>query len=235
MSQSKAPLYLFPITISENALTDISPRAIELLHLTKHYIVEGARTARRFISSTKPPYPISELSIIEIDDKDINLNKTILEWNKMGHSIGVMSESGMPGIADPGSAAVKIAHENNIEVIPLVGPNSIMLALSSSGLNGQNFAFNGYLPIKEPELAKRLKSIENILTRFNQTQIFIETPYRNQRLFEFITRKISENIRLCVATDLTGNKQYIKCKTIKEWKKNPIQINKLPTIFILGK
>jgi len=148
--------------------------------------------------------------------------------------IGLLSESGMPGIADPGSEIVTIAHHLGVKVVPLVGPSSLFLALAASGLNGQNFKFEGYLPIKDGELKVRLKQITNAIQQNKTTYIFIETPYRNDRILEYLIKEIPKHLRLCVAKDITGQLESIQTKTIKEWRANKITIGKTPTIFLLG-
>jgi len=230
----KGQLFIIPIQIADNATSSLPQSTIDIIHSTKYYIVERARTARRFISQTKPPYKIEELQILEFEDSSANINSCI-QWLKEGHSVGVMSESGMPGLADPGQLMCSEAHKEQIKIIPLVGPNSILMAMAASGLNGQNFAFGGYLPIKEPELKKRLKSIEGRIMNENQTQIFIETPYRNDRLLKAFIQSMNSNIKLCIASDITGDSEMIKTQSILHWKKNLPSIGKIPTIFLLGK
>ncbi len=226
-------LYLIPIEITDDGMSAIPAYNISIIHNIKHYIVERARTARRFISRTNPPHPISDIEFIEIDESRDSIRQC-MTWLKQGHNVGVMSESGMPGIADPGQKVVDAAHKANIHIIPLVGPNSIMLALSASGMSGQNFAFNGYLPIKENELKSELKHLESQVLKRKQTQICIETPYRNDRLLKNILDQLNQNIKLCIARDITGKEEMIKTQTIAQWKKENIVIGKWPTIFLLG-
>ena len=205
-----------------------------MIHGLKHFVVERARTARRFIKSTNPPYRIEELTIIEIDkkgDQYLAEVKTLFSDNR---NVGLISESGMPAIADPGSEMVSLAHKHGVTVKQLTEPSSLFLALSASGLNGQSFAFRGYLPIKENEIIQKIKQLETIILKENQTQIFIETPYRNERIFKFLTQKLSAKIRLCIAKDVTGQEEYIKTRTISEWKKHPTSIGKIPTIYLIG-
>ena len=226
-------LYLIPIEITDDGMSTIPAYNISVIHDIKHYIVERARTARRFISRTKPPHPISDIEIVEIEDTGESIEQC-MTWLKAGHNVGVMSESGMPGIADPGQKVVNTAHKANIKIIPLVGPNSIMLALSASGLSGQNFAFNGYLPIKENELKSELKHHESQVLKRKQTQICIETPYRNDRLLKNLLASLNPNIKLCIAKDITGKEEMIATKTIAQWKKENMVIGKWPTIFLIG-
>jgi 16S rRNA (cytidine1402-2'-O)-methyltransferase len=175
------------------------------------------------------------LQITEFN-KDGSAMQEALEWLKSGNSVGVISESGMPGIADPGSEMVKLAHRHKFNVVALVGPSSILLALCASGLNGQSFAFHGYLPIKEAALQSKLKSVEHAINKDNQTQIFIETPYRNDKLLNFLIRNLNPQINLCIAKDITGDNQLIVTKSIGEWQRESnFSIDKFPTIFLLGR
>ncbi|MBT8234382.1 MAG: SAM-dependent methyltransferase [Saprospiraceae bacterium] len=230
----KGKVYLVPTVISEGTNALLPPQTIEIIHSLSYFIVERARTARRFIKTTNPPYSIDSLEIIEIDNNDPSYLEIGLKWLQNSHSVGIMSESGMPGIADPGEAFIKLAHKHNYEVHPLVGPSSIFMSLAASGLNGQNFAFIGYLPIKEQELKQRLKHLESAVFKHAQTQIFIETPYRNDRMLDYLIKHLNQNISLCVARDISGESEMIICKRISEWKKTKIQIGKIPTIFLLG-
>lgn len=231
---SKGQLFLVPIQISDGQLNTIPQKTIDAIYSLNHFIVERARTSRRFISQTKPPYKIQDLEIIEIDRDDKYLSEG-LSLLKQGHNVGLMSESGSPAIADPGFKFVSLAQKNNIEVIPLIGPNSILLALAASGLNGQQFTFHGYLPIKEPELVKKLKTIQTDVLKSNYTHAFIETPYRNNRIFKILIDNLNKELKLSIARDITGTNELIKTKTIGEWKKTGIEIGKFPTVFSIGK
>ena len=206
---------------------------IEILHQLKHFLVERARTSRRYIKLTNPPYAISDLTILEFTDEGHELNE-VIQLLKSGNSIGVISESGMPGIADPGSKIVLLAHKHNLQVRALVGPSSIFLALSSSGLNGQNFCFNGYLPIKENELIKSINQIEQRAYKNKETQIFIETPYRNNRLFSNLLKNLKDQTLLCIALDLTSSNEFVKTMSIANWKKESWKFEKAPAIFLIG-
>jgi 16S rRNA (cytidine1402-2'-O)-methyltransferase len=152
-----------------------------------------------------------------------------------GYNIGLISDAGCPGVADPGSDIIKIAHQSNIRVVPLVGPSSILLAIMSSGLNGQNFAFNGYLPIDRVDKKNKIKELEKTSQQKNQSQIFIETPYRNNKMLEDLTKTLSGDTKLCIACDITLSTEYIKTLSVNEWKKNKINIDKKPAIFIIHK
>lgn len=214
----------------------IPPSTIQVIHGLKHIIAERARTTRRFIKSTKPPYAISDLNIIEIDNDNIDYLQTLDTWFNLDIPIGLISESGMPSVADPGSLVVKKAHEKNIPVSPLVGPSSILLALAASGLNGQSFTFHGYLPIKSNDLKKKIGFIESQALKYNQTQIFIETPYRNDRMLDSLKDCLSPITRLCIARDITGPNEMIVCKPISKYRADrKLKIGKEPCIFIIGK
>ena len=228
-------LYIIPTIISEKGINSIPDSTIRVIHKLQYFVVERVRTARRFISSTTPIISISELKFIEIDKYDKSHLTLVEEWFEKGFEIGLISESGMPGIADPGNDLVLEAHKRHYKVTPLSGPSSITLALAASGLNGQSFAFGGYLPIKENELRSRLAVLEKLILRTGQTQIFIETPYRNDRLLGFFTKYFDSALMLCIATDINGEHEAIQTKSIYEWRKNAYKIGKLPTIFIIGK
>ena len=198
-----------------------------------YFIVENTRSARRFLSKAGVARPIEELEFVELNEHTTSQSdvermlKPILE----GRSAGVISEAGVPGIADPGADIVALAHRNGIRVVPLVGPSSIVMVMMASGQNGQSFAFVGYLPIKDGERAQRIKQLE----QENQAQIFIEAPYRNLKLMESLLKTLSPKMRLSVAADITSENEYIVTRTIEEWKRSPKpEIEKRPTIFVLG-
>lgn len=226
---------MVPCEITEDGLDTISPSAISTIGRLKHYVTERARTSRRFLSRCNLDFPISDIEIIEIQEPLQPQIDEMIQWLKDGHDVGVMSESGMPGIADPGQLFAQAAHEHGIRVQPLVGPSSLFLALAASGLNGQSFAFQGYLPIKEPLLKKRLQNL-NGLAQKGQTQIFIEAPYRNKRLFNFLLKYLDKNLRLTVATDLSGKEESITTSKINQWNGSSNKVrDKIPTIFLVGK
>lgn len=200
------------------------------------FIVEQVRTARRFLSSLKHPLKIDEMEFMELNKHTVESEVySYLDCVNMGKSVGLLSEAGTPCIADPGALVVRIAHENAIEVVPLVGPNSIILSLMASGFNGQNFAFHGYLPIDKGQLSKKIKDIEQSVYRVDQTQIFIETPYRNNQLISTIISICSPKSKLCVATDLTLPSESIHTYTIAEWKKVKLDFHKKPSVFLIYK
>ena len=233
-NNSNGHILLIPTVISEDTLMQIPKETISSIHETTHFVVERSRTARRFIKTTNPPYEISSLLIVEIDQNESDYINRALNWLKQGYNVGVISESGMPGIADPGSEFVTKAHSKGFKVKPLVGPSSIFLSLAASGLNGQNFCFNGYLPIKENELKSKLKQLESLVLKTKQTQIFIETPYRNDRMLKFLVKNLNANIKLCVAKDITGAEESIITQSVSDWKKLDFHIGKIPTIFLIG-
>jgi 16S rRNA (cytidine1402-2'-O)-methyltransferase len=230
-------IYLIPTTLGGDSVESVIPQNVNSLVLDiKHYIVENIRSARRFLKKVDRTINIDELTFYELNKhtkrRDIeNFLKPALK----GQDVGIISEAGCPGVADPGADIVKIAHEKNIRVIPLTGPSSILLSLMASGMNGQNFAFIGYLPIKRPEKIKKILEIEQYSNTKKQTQIFIETPYRNAKLLEDILKVCGDNTRLCIACDITLDSEYIKTKTVKNWKNSLPNINKRPTIFLLLK
>lgn len=229
----KAKLYLVPIPIADDALHTLSEEIKTVTLGLKYYFVENVRTARRFLKSLHPAIVIDEITFSEIDKHngpDIHLLK---DWLNKGYEIGIMSEAGCPGIADPGSVLVQKAHEMNAEIIPLTGPNSIILALMASGLNGQSFAFNGYLPLKEPARSQKLKELEQLSAKEKQTQIFIETPYRNNALLDELLKHCRDNTLLCIAQNITGKDAYIKTLPLSVWKKNKPALVKAPAVFLL--
>lgn len=230
--EKNAKLYLIPIPIADDAIHTLSEEVKTTTLEVKHFFVEHIRTARRFLKALHPNIVIDDLQFSEISKKKGADIDKFIEWVKAGYLIGVMSESGCPGIADPGAELVYKAHELEMEVSPLTGPNSIILSLMASGLDGQSFAFNGYLPIKEPERSKKIKQYEQLSAREGQTQIFIETPYRNMTLLDELLKKCNTATKLCIAQDITGKAAYNKTKTIKSWQKSKPDLQKLPTVFL---
>lgn len=230
-------LYIIPTPISENLNLTISKEVLEIIYSLKFFIVERARTARRFIKSSGFEGKIDGLTFFELDKRDSNnLPSSFFKPALDGNPIGLMSEAGMPGIADPGAKIVSKAHELGIKVVPLIGPSSIFLSLAASGLNGQNFTFDGYLPVKTPELKKRVVQIEKDILSRGTTHIFIETPYRNNKLRETLLSSFNPAIKLCIASEITGREEYIVTKTIRQWKKDKlIDLHKKTCIFLVGK
>lgn len=233
----KGKLYLIPTTLGEMNPDDVLPQTVKrAIEFIDDYIVENEKTARKFIKSVNPEKIQSSLRL-----STLNKHTNVSEHNVMiapclnGINVGLMSEAGCPGVADPGAVIVKIAHENGIQVVPLVGPSSILLAMMGSGMNGQSFAFNGYLPIDKGEKKAALKNFENLSSSKNQSQIFIETPYRNNKLLEDILQALQPNTHLCIATDITLPTEYIKTFRVADWKKTKVDLHNRPTIFIIHK
>ncbi len=228
-------LYLIPSIIAPDSADVIPEQTKKIIKDLDYFLVENIRSARRFISSLKLEIQIDALQF-ELYDKRTTFDDiyTLLTPISKGIDGGIISEAGCPGIADPGALAVEGAHQLGISVIPLVGPSSIFLALMGSGLNGQSFSFTGYLPIDQNERTKRIKHLESIVIKSGQSQIFMETPYRNEALFNSMLETCNPNTRLCVAAGLTSPTEVIKTLTIANWKKQSIVLNKIPTIFILG-
>lgn len=232
---NKGKLYLIPTTLGDNDPTEVLPLSVRntILQLDC-FIVENEKTARRFIKNICPEKNQQLLKFNLIDKHtDSNLYESYLDDCFLGISVGVISEAGVPGIADPGAEIVKIAHLKNIQVIPLVGPSSILLAMMSSGFNGQNFAFNGYLPIDFVDKKIKIRTLEKLSKENNQSQIFIETPYRNNKLLEDLIATLHPSTKLCIAADLTLSTEYIQTLSIKEWKNKKLDLHKRPAIFII--
>lgn len=228
-------LYLIPTPLGENTLPTIPQYVVDILHQLDFFIAERAKTARHFIKTTNPIKAFSDLHFAEL-----NKRTTPEEINQMlrpaeeGNDMGLLSEAGCPGVADPGAVIVEMAHQKGIEVVPLVGPSSILLALMGSGMNGQNFSFQGYLAAKKPDLARDLKRLEQLAKKQKQTQIFIETPYRNGQMIEVALNTLNPRTSFCIAADITLPTQYILTKTIGEWKKTKLpDLHKKPAIFLI--
>jgi len=211
----------------------LTPEAISVIKSLKVFFVENIKTTRRFISSLKEGIVIDELQFFEIN-QDTGFEEVYNFLQETEGDFGVISEAGCAGVADPGALVVEVAHQLGIKVNPLVGPNSILLALMASGFNGQSFVFHGYLPIKEEERAKKLRKIEKEATQKKQTQIFMETPYRNHQLLTTIYNNLNPATRLCVACDITSDSEFIKTQSVGTWKKKGLpDIQKRPTIFLI--
>ena len=228
-------LYLIPTTLGDNAPLEVLPisikRAIENID---HYIVENEKSARHFIKKISPNKAQPSLQIQSLNKyTDPAKIPAFLDPCIHGFNIGVLSEAGCPGIADPGADVVKIAHERRIQVVPLVGPSSILMAMMSSGMNGQNFAFNGYLPIDNAERKSMIKNLERLSREKGQSQIFMETPYRNTKLLKELVKTLQKSTRLCVACDITLPSEFIWTKSVHEWGEIDIDLDKRPTIFVI--
>ncbi|MBP7509482.1 MAG: SAM-dependent methyltransferase [Prolixibacteraceae bacterium] len=230
-------LYLIPTTLGDDNPFKVLPSDIKaVIGSIKNYLVEDERTARRFLKKVDKDIVIDELKFNEINKRTRHDDMVeFLSVTQAGEDVGIISEAGCPGIADPGSDAVRVAHQKGIEVRPLVGPSSILLSLMASGLNGQSFAFAGYIPIKHPARGKVIRHLEHRVYYEDQTQIFIETPYRNNSLINDLVRTLDEKTLLCIACDLTNENEFIKTLPVREWKKNIPDINKRPAIFLIGK
>jgi len=228
-------LYLIPVTLGETEISKVlPPYNKEIITSIRHFIVENVRTARRFLKLTDPEIEIDSLTFYTLNKhtSDAELS-SFLKPIEDGYSVGIISEAGCPAVADPGADVVAIAQRKNIPVVPLVGPSSILLALMASGFNGQNFAFHGYLPIDAGERIKSLKILEQRIYSENQTQLFIETPYRNGKLVEDILKTCKPTTLLCIATDITLDSEFIKTKSVAEWKKQVPELSKRPCIFAI--
>lgn len=228
-------VYLIPSTLGDMAPLEVLPISIkQAIEKIDHYVVENEKTARHFIKKISPrkSQPSLKLSALNKFTEQEHI-PTFLEPCLQGYDLGILSEAGCPGIADPGAVVVKIAHEKNIQVVPLVGPSSILLALMASGMNGQNFAFNGYLPIDGGERKKHIRNLERKSKEEQQSQIFIETPYRNNKMLEELTRSLAPQTLVCVAADITLPSEYIKTKTAQQWKNENVELHKRPAIFII--
>ena len=230
---------MIPCPISDlTEVYDVTPEANrKVIDSLDYFIVENVRSARRFLSKAKIARRIDDLEFVELNEHTLagtaieQMVKPILE----GRSAGVISEAGVPGVADPGALVVEACHRKGIKVVPLVGPSSILLAMMASGLNGQSFAFNGYLPVKPPERAKALKTLERRALNEQQSQIFIEAPYRNVKLMEQMLQVCGEQTKLTVACDITSPDEFISTRSVAKWRKDGVpDIAKRPTIFIIG-
>jgi 16S rRNA (cytidine1402-2'-O)-methyltransferase len=221
-----------PTVIAEGTQNVIPPSVTEALKGIRHFMAEDIRTARRYLSSLRIYDSIEELhfAVLNKDTREQDM-PDLFKPLMQGHLMAVLSESGCPGIADPGALAVSYAHRHNITVVPLVGPSSILLSLMASGLNGQRFAFHGYLPVDGKEAAKAIKDLERESQQKNQTQLFIETPYRNNAVLDHLLNNLKAATHLCIALDITGQREMIQTKTVAEWKKSKPALPKEPCVF----
>lgn len=233
----KKTLYLIPIPLHEEGLHSLPQHTLDRIHSLEAFIVEKAKTCRRFVSKTKHPRVIQELTFVEMDKHEPSNNLHIIkDIFAQFDQVGLMSEAGCPGVADPGSLFVKQAHEQGIQVLPLTGPSSILLALMASGMNGQNFHFQGYVSPKKEQLRKDLLALEKASKHQGSTQIFIETPYRNRAMIEMLLSSLHPDTRLCIAANITGPTEFIQTHTIRQWKQIDIpDLHKIPCIFLIGK
>ena len=225
---------MIPCPIVEGHFESIPPETIQVLHRLTHFYVEKAKTARHFIKDSGHPTPLAAIQVHEISDQ-VHENEAFLALILSGVDIGVISEAGCPGIADPGAEAVSWAHKRQISVVPLPGPSSIFMALMASGFNGQSFAFNGYLSNKKPALVQQLKNLESRVKSSSQTQIFMETPYRNAFMLECVVQALHKDTMLCIACNISSPNQNIRKMKVVEWKSQDFSVyHKKPCIFIIG-
>lgn len=233
---SMGTLYLIPVPLGATAPADtLPPPVLERLRPLRHFVVENAKSARAFLKAAGTDLPLQELQLEELNEhtRDTELDR-LLAPLRAGADVGLVSEAGCPAVADPGANLVALAQKEGIRVVPLVGPSSLLLALMASGLNGQRFAFQGYLPAKEGERAKALRELESESRKRRQTQIFIETPYRNLQMLDGIVRNCQPSTRLTIATDLTLPGEMVLTRSVGEWKKQtPPDIERRPTVFLL--
>ena len=231
----KGKLYLIPSPLGDNDPSEVIPQPVlNSLEGFRTFVVEEIRTARRYLSKAGLKGKIGDLEFHELNEH--TEQSTVEGYLKLfddGNNVGLISEAGLPAVADPGAQLVALAHRNDIEVIPFVGPSSLMLALMASGLNGQSFAFCGYIPAKTEERKSKLKLLEKISGQLKQTQIIIETPYRNDSLLKDILSTCSPSTRLCIAANITMPDAYIKTKTVSQWKKENLIIGKRPCVFLI--
>ena len=234
-----ATLYLIPCPISDDtAVADVAPVSNQaIINSLDYFIVENTRSARRFLSKSGYARAIDDATFVELNEHTTSPTEIakMIEPLKAGRSAGVISEAGVPAVADPGQAVVELCHKHNIRVVPLVGPSSILMAVMASGLSGQSFAFNGYLPIKEPERSKTIKRLESRARAEHQSQLFIEAPYRNVKLLEQMLKTLNPETRLCIACDITSQSEFIRTQSVAQWQKSSLpDIQKRPAIFIIG-
>lgn len=230
-------LYLIPSSLGNNTVHTIPEYVKEIAHTLDVFIAERAKTARHFLKALQTPVPFNAMTFYELNKRTPpeEIQSFLVDAEK-GKNVGLLSEAGCPAVADPGAIIVELAHKKGIEVVPLVGPSSILLALMASGLNGQNFAFVGYIGVKKGERNKDIKRLEQLAHRHHQTQIFIETPYRNMAMLEDLFKTLSPTTRLCVAANLTTDAEWIATKTVQEWKKAKLpNLHKVPAIFLIGR
>ena len=234
MSDTRPTIFLIPTVLAPETQEAVLPAVIKqsLLQLDT-FFVEELRTARRFISSLKLGISIDSLTFYQLS-KDTPLQETYLQMKSLKKNAGIISEAGCPGIADPGAVAVGFAHELQYKVVPLVGPSSIFLALMASGFNGQSFVFHGYLPIDRQQRIKAIRQLEIEKNKKNQTQIFMETPYRNNQMLEDLLQNCMPETKLCIAANVTADDELIATKSIKNWRSTKPDLHKIPTIFLMG-
>lgn len=234
---TKGKLFLIPtVLVQGRGRTSFPEYNVEVLRQLNHFICEHAKSLRALLKEVGITSPYDHLTIYELNKHThIEEIQGFLSPLDEGHNMGVVSDAGCPGVADPGADVVAIAHQKSVQVIPLVGPSSILLALMASGLNGQQFAFHGYLPVKPPELKNKLLGLQKRITSGGESQIFIETPYRNQKTLEAILKFMNPEIKLCIAKSITGPDEFIRTMSVAKWKKARVDLNKEPAVFIMGR
>lgn len=229
-------LYLIPVTLGETPINQVIPEFnTQLINEIDIYIVENIKTARRFLKRSGITIPISEITFYELNKRtQLEDLASFIKPLLIGKNVGVLSEAGCPGVADPGADIVELAQQRNIKVVPLVGPSSILLSIMGSGFNGQSFCFNGYLPKEQKDRIAKLKELERRVYSQKQTQLFIETPFRNVNLFEDVLKNLNDNTKLCIAIDITLPTEQIITKSVIDWKTTKINLHKRPCIFLIG-
>ena len=231
-------LYLIPVTLGETSHENVLPSYnAQVVGQIRHFVVEEIRTARRFLRRMDREFPIDDCTFYEMGKHaDVSRFSEYLAPIAKGHPVGVISEAGCPAVADPGADVVSLAQKRGIRVVPLVGPSSMILAVMASGLGGQSFAFNGYLPVQDADRAKRLKQLESRAWAEGQTQLFIETPYRNRKMFDTMCASLRPDTRMCIAAGITTPDEWIRTQTIRDWKRTGMpDLGKIPAVFLIGK
>lgn len=237
-SIAQPALYLIPVTLGETSHENVLPSYnAQVVGQIRHFVVEEIRTARRFLRRMDREFPIDDCTFYEMGKHaDVSRFSEYLAPIAKGHPVGVISEAGCPAVADPGADVVSLAQKRGIRVVPLVGPSSMILAVMASGLGGQSFAFNGYLPVQDADRAKRLKQLESRAWAEGQTQLFIETPYRNRKMFDTMCASLRPDTRMCIAAGITTPDEWIRTQTIRDWKRTGMpDLGKIPAIFLIGK
>lgn len=231
----KGTLYIIPVLLgSDNAEALLPSGTLECIRNITVFIAEKSKSARQFLKIAGTPYAQQDITIMEIDKHGANNYSDFLQPALNGKDIGLLSEAGAPAVADPGSAFIYAAHKMGIRTVPLTGPSSILLALMASGLNGQSFCFHGYLPVNADERTVRIKQLEKDARSRNETQLFIETPYRNNQLIRDLLNSLSGDVKLCLAADITLPGEFIKTKIVEHWRKEIPDLNKRPCVFLIG-
>ncbi len=234
---AKGTLFLIPTVLADDtASAVICPQVREVTAQLQYFLVENARTARRYIKSIAPAQNIEALQITVIDKNSSDAELTAaLQPLLAGQDAGVISEAGCPGVADPGAELARLAHQHGVNVVPLVGPSAILMGLMASGFNGQSFAFHGYLPIEKRDRLLALKGLEKEMAQKDQTQIFMETPYRNRQMVEDLLQNLSKDTKLCIAANITGANEFIKTRRVADWKGKVPDLHKQPAVFLIYK